>query len=461
MPSNEELFKNAFQKRQKAEEEKKDKKTGNFTRTYEDVKYCAPVAGSQRAFRFVGKPPEFREKSTDAKTVKFSRWLNDKAKSYIDIIWKVLPDGNLDDSWLLTEFYNDVMSRTWVNYTDEDKKANPKIADKKGYFKFHNEDSPTFQRIFNNTRKGDLYPPKYYPQDLVIQNCIDRNNDWCTTYNHTKLFAKRLDIWEDKKSGNMVEDAKEPGYSLSLLSMIYRKLSKSPIFVWEKVDLVMEKTDDQAKYDVSTACSVEISDEMKKIASKEPLTEAEEKYEMYDIDKLFPVASYNKIKRNFLNLFKSWDVETGKNYTERLEKLAEEEKNKWIAENSNKNELKEEESENTSTATNNSKDYYNEVISKEEEKPVERIPAREEFVERKSETNTITKADLFPFYDKLSPADKDCVDKNFDKVDMENKKVIWKTKTAVCDPTCMYPKLGTRSMSPMEIKQCPICGKKY
>jgi hypothetical protein len=453
--SRESMFKDAFAKRKKAEEEKKERQSGNFTAQYEDIKYCAPEKDRQKAFRFLGLPPEYREKPTDAKIIKFSRWVSDKGKKYSNIIWKITSEGELDESWILTEFYQDVMSSTWVDFTEEETNKDPKH--RKGCYKYNNEGSPAFQRIFTNSTRGDLYPPNHYPSNLVLQNCLDRSDNWNKEFKHSKLFVKRLDSWEDQKTGQMIEYAREPGYTISLLNMIYTLLADSPIFVWSDVDLIFKKTDDQAKYSVRSACSIEISEEMKKIASKEPLTDEEKSYELYDLEKLFPVTSYNKIKRNFLNLFKSWDAETGSNYTERLEALAEterkereeqtkkeeEEKVNKIAESIKEEERTESESEDTSTR---------ETV---EEKVVER-----ETVEKVDPLLKL-KSEIFPFYNNLSPADKNIIDTNLNGFDEVNKKVLWKCKVAMCDPTCTFEKYGIRSTSPLDISQCPVCGKKF
>ena len=147
-------FEKSQAKRKKAKEEKENRLNNGFG-SYTSSKKCSPIKESQRAFRFLGLPPNVRSNSTDAKRILFSRMVKDNGKGYVEIVWKQTPEGGFDKDWLLYELVTDIMSFDWVDYTEEEKKADPNKG--KGYYKYHNELVPVFRRLYENKAKDELY----------------------------------------------------------------------------------------------------------------------------------------------------------------------------------------------------------------------------------------------------------------------------------------------------------------
>ena len=78
------LFKMAMKKAKEDNEKKKD--FGGFTFEFEDVKYCSVNVGEQKAFRFLGVPPEYRKDKYDSKIIYFSKIVKDDGKGYSEIL---------------------------------------------------------------------------------------------------------------------------------------------------------------------------------------------------------------------------------------------------------------------------------------------------------------------------------------------------------------------------------------
>jgi len=70
--------------------------------------------------------------------------------------------------------------------------------------------------------------------------------------------------------------------------------------------------------------------------NSDPMTDEEKSWAKVDIDKITQVTSYRKIKNRLGAFIKSVDGALGTSFTEKLEKLVEQEKAEWDAKSKNK-----------------------------------------------------------------------------------------------------------------------------
>lgn len=451
------IFEQALEKAKKAEEKKQSKgSSGNFE--FEEVQSMGLVSGEERAFRILGKfSNPFRNipvgtDPTDPKFIYHSRILRDDEEGYAHINW-ALKEGDteleLDDKWILKRLYDKVYESKWKDFTDEEKIANN--DNKKGRYEKLHKDTSIFKKLESNRKKDsvDKWPPKVYPQQRILLNVLDRHDTWCADNNHSKvLHAKNGWLGKD---GTFVNNVTDPGIPLQAFNGIWENVAKFTKIHWD-LDIVIKRNKEATNaYVVKDATETKFeSDLIKKIVSTEPLSEKEKAYVLYDLDKLYKVSSYSKIKKNLTALFKLCDAELGTKFYDELEKLADEEAAAFAA----KNAAEAPKQENQNQVSPASKEA-NKAIEKDdakEEKKVERA-AR---TEAKVETNTndsMLKA--FPKFNELSIEDKKDFIDAFGSIDATGS-AVWNQGVTIvpCDNA------DCRTPLPNTVLQCPKCGTK-
>ena len=107
-----------------------------------------------------------------------------------------------------------------------------------------------------------------------------------------------------------------------------------PFGDWEEYDVVIKKLNDNPWYKVlsGTADFNRISDVSKQLVVDGPLTEEEKNWERYDLDQLYGVTSYSKIKAKLGEFIKKVDVDFKQNFSKELDELVAREKEQWKAE---------------------------------------------------------------------------------------------------------------------------------
>lgn len=457
----------AQEKKNKEAEEAKNRKgtVSDFPR--EDIEYFALEDKKAKVCRLLGRPSEIRKEPTDAKFILWSKVLSDSKKNYTYINWKYIEkDGKLvpDPEWILTKLYSKVNEGKWQKY--EDGKVDEKTG-KNGRFVKYNTETSVFKRIEGNTKANENYPPKFYPSVKVVMNCIDRHDDWCKTNKHSKQITSRhtsYDFTNDKgeKGQYFYTDIGVPKQCYEIIIDHFRKCSG--VKSLEDIDAIIirdGKSSSILKYQCydKTDYPKYFSDEQAfKLSSNDLLSDEEKKYVLYDFDKLYPVASYAKLKRNLIGLFKLCDAELGTSFEKELEELC-----KIEAEENMKN--------NPNGVTKETEADEEKFASIGDEKPIEKhveAPVQEKARrESKSETKVSTSIQQlceqnFPAWNKLSDKDKKIM---IDNIESFNGTIPVYKKEAndiLCvEQECKFKDSKEPTSCPQEMENCPVCGVKF
>ncbi len=334
--SREELFKKAKELRKKEKEEKnsRDSFSGEG---YENTVYTSLPTNGIKIFRIYGDPLATRNKPTDPKLSYISNIVGDNGKKF-RCVW---PSREENKNWILWKIYDLVMDSTWEKNEGDDK-AHRIYKNEK----LHPE---CFRRVAKNNSENK-FERGWYPTKFVNLNIIDRADpDFHKEKQHSKLLSKKA---AEISEGNFWYD---PGISEFAYNCIWDEVVEYS-GMWDAYDIGLKKETDNPWYRAFHGV-----DDRKKIAQIDPdaleqivegpMTEEEMNYELYDLDAIFPITSYTKIKVKLGDFIKKVDIDFKKDFYEELEELAEKEKEEY-------KERKE-------------KEMPSEPMNKKEEKPVE------------------------------------------------------------------------------------------
>lgn len=363
----EEQRKAIFEKaKKKREEEKAKKSSGAYSGEYESIHYVALSTDAERVVRLLGLPKDCREQPTDAKLSYIGMLKADDGKKTRIIF----PDHQTHKNWILWRIIDLVLDGKMVGSGDSRHREYT-------YEKVHPE---CFKRVRYNDNETNPYESGFYPTAFVNINCIDRSDmEWHKENKHTKLLSKRASRIGD--SDNFYFDT---GIPVGCYNMIFDECVE-PFGDWEEYDVVIKKLNDNPWYKVlsGTADFNRISDVSKQLVVDGPLTDEERSWERYDLDQLYGVTSYSKIKAKLGDFIKKVDVDFKKNFYAELEELVEKEKAQWKAEG--KDDFGRTPSEGKAMSTDDWKEEEKEDIpaeelvptpTSEEEKPAQRPAVR-------------------------------------------------------------------------------------
>ena len=307
----EEMFKNAANKRKEEKEEEKQKGGG-----FEDIHYVALEEGVPKIIRFVGLPASMRgDDPFSPKLVNMSQILGDDAKKF-RCVW---PIKNERPDWILWKIYNKVMSGKWDNGSQS------KVFD-------YREKFPSiWRRVAKNDNIENQYEKGWKPSALVVMNVIDRSAmQWHQENKHYAILSKKV-------SDNNGKPWYDPGVPQMLYNLLFDTIV--PVYGdWETYDCVIIKMTADPWYQVWQA-----DDDKKKInalypnfsydsdIAGRPLTEEEMSWEKYNIDKITPVTSYQKINNRLKIFIQQVDEAFKTHFYQELQELVEQEK-KYAAE---------------------------------------------------------------------------------------------------------------------------------
>lgn len=448
---------------------------------YEDIAYLALENKVGKVFRPLGSPLESRSLPTDIKFILQSKILKDDKKGYIKINWPYIIKGVNqlpDPDWVLTELYNKINEGKWVKYPDGkiDEKG------KNGYWDNFHENTDIYKKIKGNAKKNEKYPPSFYPGKRVIMNIVDRQDSWCEENKHAKLLTAKESPYtfsfienEGKENEKEVENTiyyRDTGIPYLLYTKIFDHFVKYH-GGWG-VDAVLTKDSANKNYEVRDIGEERyISGDAKKIGVDTDLTDAEHDYELYDLDKLFKISSYNKLKKYLTGLFKMTDEEFGTDFYDKLCVLAKKESEEWEKEKEEKEE-KEKKAEKSEKETTEKTETETETEEKNEEKESttshhetksRRPPAEKEEEKKEDSDKGLALDDLCEKYylnwGKLSEKDQS----NFiDAIEDFDGKIAKFKKSAnelLCfDPECKFPDSDKGTSFPQSVSVCPVCGSK-
>lgn len=477
----ENFFDEAFAKQdqlmKEAEEAKKNAGNINFE-DYEEVKWLGLPPNKSIAFRLVGLPFLAREVMKDrgleidptiTKLVLHSRIMKDDEEGYINVNWpyiikngKYIPDPN----WILTELLDTVENKYWYSYTEADidnnkikKDSGGKIKNLRGYegeYRSNSKGKPSYERIVSNLSKNQdpSFKPRFRPSNRVICQVISRMDNWCKENKHTMLLATSVGQKDYKQDDGSMKTIYFPSVGISLplyekIKRYFRKFRKD----WD-IDFIIERYKSNNKWedDISSSAQMDmLSEEIKHLVNNQPLTEEEKNYEKYNLDKLKIIGrttSYSKLRRNIIGLFEQTDLDFKTNFTERLNKLADEEKEimKKLNESKNNSVFDIESNENI-------EDFKEEKV---QEKTVE--VKSEENSQQESEVklsvNNENLEKVFEHWDKLDFLCKNDILESGTYIDTENKEIFFKAGISLvpCDnKECSL-------LLPDKVASCPKCG---
>ncbi len=428
----------------------------------------------EKVMRIVGDPYEIENrKPTDAKIILFSEWLKDDGSGYVKIIWPFVEKAEKfkpNPDWILTRLYNAINAGGWEKYTSdmidpkkEIKEVNGKIVNKwnkEVYWKNANSNKTCFKSIQNeyNKKVGDTFTKPIYPSAKILLNAIDRHDTWCSQEQKTKAVSSKVSphtfMGDD---GEKTIEYVTWGLPISVYKELWDNILNYRDH-WEDVDVIIKLNSDTNKYMVRDALEEKITDESKKIASSDPLTDEERAYERWDFDEKFKPLTYFSMKANMFKRFQQADLDLGTTFVEELNDLLSDETTKFNEEQKNKDAkgLTEvvEDVKNEDVTLEVSEDVKVEidtVISEDKTETVE-PQKRQPRVTKKSETKEANVEDL-PNWNNLAVEDKEDVVENMSSFDGDV--IKWNDGTDVCEcDRC-------RKLLPNTLLVCPYCGETF
>ncbi len=496
------------QKRKEMEEREEEK--SNFTFTKYDDKVFGFEQNKFKAFRVISESIPFipfekkkgnaigfsifdgRKNEFDPQLVFQSKVLDDKGKGYCIVNWKSKVEGEeivLDDDWILKELYDKVNEGKWVDFTEEDvgktdangrdifKNSEGKIVNKKnhsGHFiKFH-KNTEVFKRINEeNTKEEAKYKENFYPSSLVFMNAIDRMDDWCKENKRTKIICKRIDrkTYNEGKDNESTSTFIQWGIPGSLYKMMIEQVVEYS-GSWD-IDIAVKKLKDTPYYIVRDSSEDKIPDDVLAKMKKGALTDEEREYERNNIDTLTHTCSYDKMKKRISGLFLLADAELGTNFSERLNRLHEEEKKQRAEARKENKEVEEEYDYEDSEDYDESVEEESSESVREESKEVESSESTPATRSRKRKVESGEEKDVemsvrdyakehFKFWDKLEDIDKEYLIKNssivsgnfkWNEPDEKNRFELLE-----CDNSDCFMPDGSRTVLHEDVLVCPVCG---
>lgn len=453
-------------KQEEKEQEKKEaderkKSYGNFE--FEEVEWFALKDKQFRTFRALGNPAQLREKSTDAKYILWSKIVKDNRKSHCHINWPMVEkDGRFlpDPDWILTRLMNKVREGKWVKY--EDGHVDEKTG-KNGRWVCTHTDTKVYQWVTGNAREKETnpFPPSFYPSIKVMMNVMDNYDTWCKDHKHSKLLTSKHEPWENKETKNTGYNT-DVGIPNGCYEVITKQITRcSGIKSMSDIDLIVyrdgkAKTNAYQCYDRSDYPKYVTDEKAYKLADNHPLSAEELAYELYDIDKLYHVSSYAKLKKNLIALFKMCDAELGTSFEEELLMLC-------------KKEAEENPNSQTEQETKEEKEEEQFTSLEEDEKPIVKKEERQRREVPKESKPKESIEDLckknFSKWNLLSEEDKQImissIDSFKDTIPIYKSSIDTSTIYLCVNTECHFKDTQEPSEYPKTLMTCPLCGHKY
>jgi hypothetical protein len=300
----------AARKQQKVEEASRQN-SGGFG-GYPDIPWTALYPDKQQVFRFAGLPYLVREKGTDSKRIFVAMILGDDDKKFRCI------GPNSDDrkDWILYRVMNKVLDRKW----NKDKPS----SRGKGDWEYTNAltHPDLYNRCAKNNNLENAFEKGWRFSAVVMVNVIDRANyDWHLENKKYRLLSKKASNYQDRIF-----------FDIGIPDMLYRLIQDDIVAIdgnvcWEDYDVVIKKISEDPWYKVYHGIddAKKLDAEVKALVQDRGLTPEESSWEMNDIDKLFPITSYKRIKDKLGLFFQRVDKAFNTRYYDELCKYVEEE----------------------------------------------------------------------------------------------------------------------------------------
>lgn len=310
--SRKEIFEKAKLERQR-EKEKERNQSGSFYsgEGSEGAVYAALSPDVGRVVRLYGNPLVVRDKPTDPKLTFISLILGDNGKKF-RCVW---PNKESQPDWILWKIYDLVSSFSMSGYGEERKRV----------YTYKDSHPECWRRVVKNNNEENRFESGWRPTGHVVMNIIDRHDpEYHEKNKRSKLLSKKA---SEMANGDFWY---ESGIPITAYNAIFDNVVEfyGP---WEEYDISVKKLMDKPWYTAFHALeeAIKLSTAEKKVTVEGPMTKEEEEYELYDLDNLFRVTSYTKIKAKLAKFIRKVDVDFDTKFTEELEKLVEEEQKKW------------------------------------------------------------------------------------------------------------------------------------
>ena len=331
----------------------------------------AVAIGAGALVRFVNGIPSTplnpsKPGSGQAKLVNIN-WVTGADGKPMKLVLPALIDNKYQYPTILGEFIDKVLTRVWVDYTEEeiaDNESDPDLKGKKGYYQYIYEDRddhgalegtakasglPTLQDIFWNVRKSGHKPgEKFYDsqkpwsgQTVYIANVLDRMNpEWHKQHKSTKLLMSKVTVKGDK-----VTNKEASWFRMSPIQTLGKQLGSSlraDIYIHPEYDVKGKAIDKNAYqfFNMSKAANKQAKlvaagiegdefDEVKMIpgfkedfikntVTLEDFTEEEKLYDVIDIDKVYKFTDYTYILKRLGPIIDAFDTMVGTDFGDRM-----------------------------------------------------------------------------------------------------------------------------------------------
>jgi hypothetical protein len=300
----------AARKQQKAEEI--SRQNGGGFGGFPDIPWAPLYQDKQQVFRFAGLPYLVREKGTDSKRVFVAMILGDDDKKFRCIG----PNPDVRKDWILYRVTNKVLDRKW----NKDKPS-PRG---KGDWEYLNAMThpDLYNRCAKNNNLENAYDKGWRFSAVVLVNVIDRANyDWHLSNKKYRLLSKKANAYND----TMFFDVGVP-------YMLYKLIEDDIVacdgnVCWEDYDIVIKKLSENPWYKVYHGVDdvKKLDVDVKALVQDRGLTPEEASWKMNDIDNLFPITSYKRIKDKLGLFFQRVDKAFNAHYYDELCSLVEKE----------------------------------------------------------------------------------------------------------------------------------------
>jgi hypothetical protein len=300
----------AARKQQKAEEA--SRQNGGWFGGYPDIPWTALYQDKQQVFRFAGLPYLVREKGTDSKRIFVAMILGDDDKKFRCIG----PDPSDRKDWILYRVMNKVLDRRW----NKDKPS----STGKGDWDYLNAltHPDLYNRCAKNNNLENTFEKGWRFSPVVLVNIIDRANyDWHLENKKYRLLSKKAGSYQDKVF-----------FDVGIPDLLYKLIEDDIVasdgnVCWEDYDIVIKKVAESPWYKVYHGIddAKRLDADANALVQDRGLTPEEASWEMHDLDKLFPVTSYKRIKDKLGLFFQRVDKAFNTRYYDELCKYVEEE----------------------------------------------------------------------------------------------------------------------------------------
>lgn len=301
-------FERALAARNKRKAEDAARKNGGNWGSFPELPWSALSVGQESVVRLLGLPPIEGRSATDAKRVFTGMLLGDDDKRF-----KVTaPDPKERKNWILHKLINCVMDYEWdAEAINDDGRKGKRIY---LYAKSH---PAIFERVSKNSQPQNKFEKGWTFSESVVFNIIDRSMmDWHRENKKARILSKKAS--EPDVKGRIWY---ETGVPIMVYDLIVDDiLSMAGNTNWQNYDLVIKKLSADPWYKVYHGLddAKRITDASRALVHEGGLTEEEASWELNDLDDMFKITSYLKLKNHLGLFFQAVDKAFNKHFYEEL-----------------------------------------------------------------------------------------------------------------------------------------------